>query len=99
METPDNLLENALKLIPGKIEILVPKKLPKALDHVDSKLLAAIHPDPATAKEFALYFMSFISKTLFRGRDKRVRLNALKLVNLLAPVMYTKVIAACLAGT
>lgn len=95
----EDLIQHRLMKDTDNLYIWLPAKMPKALNHLDKTLIADVHPDEATAKEFILYFLSFLSKTLFDGNPKEVSLHSGMLTELLAPVDYIKTINACLIGT
>jgi hypothetical protein len=98
METQD-LINYRLISDPNKLTLFLPIKMAKAVEYIEESHLRAIHDDLATAKEFVLYFLSFLSITLFDESVTEVNLSTKILKKLLYPVNYLKVIQACESGT
>jgi hypothetical protein len=96
-----NILLNSLKVDLEKPSVLIPSKLKSAVKLIDKQTLKEIHKDSKTAREFILYFCSFIyPKTNDVQEDtKGCPLSSKLLAKLLAPAPYLKIVEACLKGT
>ncbi|MCV6901032.1 hypothetical protein OE165_28770, partial [Escherichia coli] len=44
-------------------EVIIPKKIKKAIDYIPYELLQPIHKNKKTAKELCLYFVSLLNQT------------------------------------
>lgn len=93
------LIKHRLLVNENDFYLIVPNKLPKAIDYMDEKTLLSIHDDKLVAKELILYFASFLTPTLFHDHFDRLHLHSDMLTKRLAPAKYYNVINACLRGT